>query len=469
MQFIQGQHVHFVGIGGAGLSAIARILLERGFRVSGSDQYPNPLTDALARDGATVYKGHDAAHVQGADMVIISSAIKGNPEIEAARAAGIPVYKRQDIMAALMHGMYVIAVAGTHGKTTTTALITHLLREVGADPSYIVGGVMANTRTNAGVGKGDVFVIEADEYDNMFLGLRPNVIVLTSLEYDHPDFFETPADMLASFRRFLALLPPDGHVFANTDDTLMRDLLADFGGTVGSYGFNESAAYRAANVYVDMDGYTVFDVLARDGNPPDYTRMGTARLAMPGRHNVLNALGALFAASIETVGVGKLMSKQVYDALETFSGTGRRFEVRGAHDGVIIIDDYAHHPTAIKATLTAARERYVGHNVWAVWQPHTFSRTRELVEEYATAFDAADAVLITDVYAAREPAPSGLTVTEFTAGMVSKIAHRNVTHTPSFDDALRALEAAHGPSVIVIMSAGDAPQIGIRYLEDKTS
>jgi len=468
MQFIQGQHIHFVGIGGAGLSAIARILLERGFRVSGSDHYPNQLTDALTRDGATIYKGHDAAHIHGADMVIISSAIKDNAEIEAAHVAGIPVYKRQDIMAALMDGMHVIAVGGTHGKTTTTALITHLLREVGLDPSYIVGGVMANTKTNAGVGTGDIFVIEADEYDNMFLGLRPNVIVLTSLEYDHPDFFKTPADMLDSFRRFLALLPAEGHVFANVDDALMRQLLADFGGTVGTYGLSESTAYRAANVYVDMDGYTVFDVQARDGDSAEYTRMGTARLALPGRHNVSNALGALFVANMETAGLGGLIAKNIYDALETFSGTGRRFEVRGERDGVIVIDDYAHHPTAIKATLTAARERYVGHSVWAVWQPHTFSRTRELLDEYATAFDSADAVLITDVYAARETPPNGFTVTEFTAGIVGKIAHRNVTHSPTFEDALRALESARGPAVIVIMSAGDAPQIGIRYLEDKS-
>jgi len=339
---------------------------------------------------------------------------------------------------------------------------------VGLDPSYIVGGVMANTKTNAGVGTGDIFVIEADEYDNMFLGLRPNVIVLTSLEYDHPDFFKTPADMLDSFRRFLALLPAEGHVFANVDDALMRQLLADFGGTVGTYGLSESTAYRAANVYVDMDGYTVFDVQARDGDSAEYTRMGTARLALPGRHNVLNALGALFVVNMETAGLGGLIAKNIYDALETFSGTGRRFEVRGERDGVIVIDDYAHHPTAIKATLTAARERYVGHSVWAVWQPHTFSRTRELLDEYATAFDSADAVLITDVYAARETPPNGFTVTEFTAGIVGKIAHRNVTHSPTFEDALRALESARGPAVIVIMSAGDAPQIGIRYLEDKS-
>lgn len=465
MQFTQGQHIHFVGIGGAGLSAIARILLERGFRVSGSDHYPNVLTDALAHDGATVYAGHDAAHIQGADMVIISSAIKDNPEIEAARAAGIPIYKRQDIMAALMDGLHVIAVAGTHGKTTTTALITHLMRETGFDPSYIVGGIMSNTKTNAGVGKGDIFVIEADEYDNMFLGLRPDVIVLTSLEYDHPDFFKSPQDMVDSFRRFVDLLRPNGHIFANIDDPLMRVLLDSYNGLVGTYGFSENALYRAANIYVDMDGYTVFDVLARDVNQPEHTRMGTVRLALPGRHNVLNALAALFTATIEGIGRPNLISRQIYDALEIFTGTGRRFEVRGQRGGVIVIDDYAHHPTAIKATLSAARERYAGHSIWAVWQPHTFSRTRELLEEYALAFDAADHVIVTDLYPARELPPEGVTTTQFTAGIVSKIQHRSITHAPTFDQAVDALQAAQEPAVIVIMSAGDAPQVGIRYLE----
>ena len=211
MTLTPGQHIHLVGIGGAGLSAIARILLGQGYTVSGSDRTPNTLTDALARDGATIYAGHDAANIAGADALIISSAVKPDQvEVAAAQANGIAVYKRADIMADLMRGKRVIAVAGTAGKTTTTAMITHILLETGKDPSYIIGGVLSTTGTNAGVGKGDAFVVEADEYDNMFLGLRPNIAVVTNVEWDHPDFFKTPEDMQRSFEQFVSLLPDDG-------------------------------------------------------------------------------------------------------------------------------------------------------------------------------------------------------------------------------------------------------------------
>ena len=206
-----GQHIHLVGIGGAGLSAIARILLGQGYRVSGSDRTLNLLTDALARDGATIYAGHDPANITGADALIVSSAIQPDQvEIAAALAGGIPVYKRAHIMADLIMGKQVIAVAGTAGKTTTSAMITHILLETGKDPSYIIGGVLSTTGTNAGVGKGDVFVIEADEYDNMFLGLHPNIAIITNIEWDHPDFFKTPEDMQHSFEQFIRLLPEDG-------------------------------------------------------------------------------------------------------------------------------------------------------------------------------------------------------------------------------------------------------------------
>src|SRR5664279_5012593 len=222
---IPGQHIHLVGIGGAGLSAIARILIGQGYTVSGSERTPNALTDALARDGATIYAGHAAANVTGADALIVSSAIQPDQvEIAAAQAAGVPVYKRADIMADLMTGKRVIAIAGTAGKTTTTAMITHILLETGKDPSYIIGGMLSTTGENAGVGTGDAFVVEADEYDNMFLGLRPNIAVVTNVEWDHPDFFKTPEDTQHTFEQFVNLLPDDGTLIVGTDDTGGRKL-----------------------------------------------------------------------------------------------------------------------------------------------------------------------------------------------------------------------------------------------------
>jgi UDP-N-acetylmuramate--alanine ligase len=472
MHFTPGQHVHFVGIGGYGLSAIARILLERGYTVSGSDRTPNALTDALARDGATIYAGHDAANINGADLLIVTSAVpraSDHPEIGAAQAAGIPVYRRSEIMAALMDGHYVIAVAGTHGKTTTTAMIVHLLRTVGVDASYIVGGVMKNTGTNAGVGSDDVFVVEADEYDHMFLGLRPNMIVLTSIEFDHPDFFESVEQVVESFRQFVALLPPEhSQLIACTDYPLVQQVAAEFPGVVGAYGFEPPVIFHPGDVVYGADGVTSFTIEALDVNSQTLETVGRARLVLSGRHNVLNATAALFATIMEVAGRPHVLAKYVYDALESFAGTGRRLEVRGTVGGVTVIDDYAHHPTAIREVLWGLRQRYPDTPLWAVWQPHTFSRTSTLLDGYAAAFADVDHVLMTDVFAAREQPPDGQTLTGYSAQVAAAIKHPDVTHTPSLDDAARHLVGhVTGPAVIIIMSAGDAPKIGEAFLHQR--
>jgi UDP-N-acetylmuramate--alanine ligase len=472
MHFSPGQHIHFVGIGGYGMSAIARILLERGYTVSGSDRTPNALTAALARDGATIYAGHDASNITGADMLIVTSAVNrasDHPEIGAAQAAGIPVYRRRDIMAALMEGHYVIAVAGTHGKTTTTAMIVHLLRTVGVDASYIVGGVMKSTGTNAGVGSDDVFVIEADEYDHMFLGLRPNMIVLTSIEFDHPDYFESVDDVVSAFRQFVALLPAEhAQLIACTDYPLVQQVAADFPGTVGAYGFEPPVIFHPADVVYGADGVTSFAIEALDVNSQTLEKVGQARLKLAGRHNVLNATAALFATIMEVAGRPRILAKHVYDALESFEGTGRRLEERGTVGGVTVIDDYAHHPTAIREVLWALSVYRPDRPLWAVWQPHTFSRTSALLDDYAAAFGDADHVLVTDVFAAREQPPAGQTVSGFSAQVAAAIQHPDVTHTPSLDDAVRHLLAhVTGEAAIVIMSAGDAPKIGEAFLRER--
>lgn len=468
MQFSTGQHVHFVGIGGIGLSAIARVLLERGYRVSGSDRARNALTDALARDGATIYEGHHADNIDGADMVIISSAVRNNPEVIEAESLDIPVYKRQDIMAALLAHRRVIAVAGTAGKTTTTALIAHILTTCGKPAGYIVGGVMGNTGTNAANGNGRDFVVEADEYDNMFHGLRPNLALITNIEYDHPDFFKDEAALFASFEKFTDQLTPDGALLLCADDAGTRQLYQQQrrGHT---YGLSEDAHYRAQNIRQDADGFTLFDVTwaawmtSDDGKPTKHHLMGTVRLPMSGTHNIQNALGALIVATRFC----HLPFEQAAAALETFQGTGRRFEQLGEAGGVTVIDDYAHHPAKIRATLQGARSRYPQHAIWAIWQPHTYSRTQTLLHDFETAFQDADHVLVTDIYAARELPIKGIDG----ASVAQRIQqqHKSVNFVASFDDAVALLlENVQNPAVVVVMSAGDANQIGKNYLAEQT-
>lgn len=479
MQFTpELRHIHFVGIGGAGLSAIARVLMQRGYHVSGSDRTLSPVTQRLAEEGAIIYAGHDAANIRGADMVIISSAIHNNPEVEAAITSRIPVYKRRDIMAALMEGRHVVAVAGTHGKTTTTAMIVHLLSELGVNPGYIVGGMMHNTGTNAADGGGSVFVVEADEYDNMFHGLRPNTIVLTSVEWDHPDFFKTEAELFQSFDTFVGLLSRQtGALIACADDeNTMRLFQRHEVPGSHTYGLEmalpspNSSHYFAEHMRLNEKGETLFDVYVRAAEDrtedlplpeavkplPEY--LGTGRLMLAGQHNILNALAALIVAHR----LGKTFS-QALDALTTFRGTGRRFEVMGQADGVTVINDYAHHPTAIRAMLSAARNRYPDHQIWAVWQPHTYSRTLTLLDAYSRSFADADAVLVTPVYAAREATPEA-----FDPSSVSRaIRHPVVYAADSLENATELLLAeVESPAVVMIMSAGDAPRIGELFLAE---
>jgi UDP-N-acetylmuramate--alanine ligase len=474
------QHIHLVGIGGSGLSAIARVLLGQGYKVSGSDRTPNALTEALARDGATIYTSHDASYVNGADALIITSAVKDDHvEVAAGRAAGIPVYKRQDIIADLMEGKTVIAVAGTKGKTTTTSMIVHILRECGKDPSYIVGGVMGNTGTNAGVGQGDVFVIEADEYENMFLGLKPDIAIITNIEWDHPDFFKTPEEMVEAFKKFVEVVTPRqidvkfrGALIVNADDPGISSIEHYLEALAIKNPFYEGWAIRydllkygmdyltnddwvAENVRVDAHGTTCFEVfLPLQGFP---LLCGSVCLKLPGLHNVYNALAALLVA--ERVWV---RFEEAAKALESFIPPARRFELRADVGRIAIIDDYAHNPMSICAVLDAARQRYPDRQIWAVWQPHTYSRTQALFDDFVTAFEKADHVLVTDIYAAREQPIEGVT----SAAVVAVMQHPDARHTPTFANAVAALrQSVKAPAAIIIMSAGDAPQIGVDYLK----
>ncbi|MCA9915741.1 MAG: UDP-N-acetylmuramate--L-alanine ligase, partial [Anaerolineae bacterium] len=450
MRFIPGQRVHIIGIGGTGMSAIARVLLRRGVLVSGSDMNLNEMTSALEREGATIYKGHTASNISGADALIATSAVPdSHVEIAAARQKGIPVYRRSDVMGALMVDQVGIAVAGTHGKTTTTSMIVHILKSAGHDPTYIVGGVMANTGTNAEVGDGKAFVIEADEYGHMFHGLRPRIALLTSVEWDHPDFFPTPQTLQESFMKFVNLLPEDGVLVACVDDAGAANIAQKSAAKVITYGTQDRAQWRAVNI--QQDGAVTQYNVEHEG-----ASLGEIQLAIPGQHNVLNSLAALIVAHNQGISF-----KDAAAALASFRGAGRRFDLRSDTGEIAVIDDYAHHPTAIRVTLEAARSRYPDREIWAIWQPHTYSRTKQLWHDFLTAFAAADHVLVTEVYAARETDTLGIRSADF----VEALAHESKFHAPTLTDAVEILEeAVKAPAAILILSAGDAPQIGIDYL-----
>ncbi|HML22967.1 MAG TPA: UDP-N-acetylmuramate--L-alanine ligase, partial [Aggregatilinea sp.] len=423
-----GQHIHIIGIGGFGMSAIARVLLQRGFVVSGSDLHANNLTRELQANGATIYEGHAAENVGGADVVAISSAVPdSNPEVAAARAQGIPVLRRRDLLGELMANRTGIAVAGTHGKTTTTALLAHTLIEAGRDPTYIVGGVMQNTGTNAGVGKGPEFVIEADEYDRMFLGLRPKIAVVTNVEHDHPDCYPTWGEMAAAFQAFTHLLPPDGLLVVCADDEPAFALGRErwrMDGPVSSYGTGTTSGdWTATEIEPDPAGGMRFNV--RRGGQFGAVA-GNVHLALDGHHNVQNALAVITVAS--HLGVP---FETIAAALSSFMGTQRRGETLGQAGGVTVISDYAHHPTAIRVTLEAHRQRPGVRDLWAVWQPHTYGRMRALATDFTWCFSRADHILVTDVYSVREEITPGLDARGM-ADLIRPTDHPDARYTGAF-------------------------------------
>jgi UDP-N-acetylmuramate--alanine ligase len=451
-------HVHFIGIGGSGLSAIARLLLESGYTVSGSDRVMSPFADEIRKAGATVYIGHHPRNLKGADWIVRSAAImEDNPEFKAALNSGIPVYKRADFLGEWMADKMGIAIAGTHGKTTTTAMTAWVLSELGRDPSFIVGGVVNNLGVNARAGKGSVFVIEADEYDNMFLGLKPRIEVVTSLEHDHPDFFPTFETMLESFRAFVDLLAEDGTLIACVGDPGASEMIVHarrVGKNVIGYDIqgedtmNSPLWVTAREVKPNQQGGYSFVASSNLGSAG--LESVEVHLRVPGRHNVRNALAVL--AIIDVLGLSREKAAQ---ALSEFIGAGRRFQLRGEVNGIRIYDDYAHHPTEIMATLEGARARYPEARIWAVWQPHTYSRTKTLFMDFARAFQDADEVIVTEVYAAREPKE------DFTsAEVVSAMPNLSARYMETLPDVtLYLLQHLQPGDVVLVLSAGDADQI----------
>jgi len=388
--------VHFVGIGGSGMSGIAEVMLSLGYAVQGSDLKANKQTRRLEEQGATVFIGHAKDHVSSADAVVVSSAVdETNPEVLAARSLRLPVVQRAEMLAELMRFRYSIAVAGTHGKTTTTSLVASVLAEGGLDPTFVIGGRLKSADANARLGQGDYLVAEADESDASFVHLKPMLAVVTNIDADHMSTYDGSVDRLRDgFVEFLHNLPFYGLAVLCIDDPGVREVLGRVGRSVVTYGFDEAADVRAENLVFEA-GVTRFDV--RRGDKPALS----ISLRLPGRHNVQNALAAVAVA--EELAIA---DDSVVQALESFEGIDRRFQTLGeietAAGPVLLVDDYGHHPTELAATLAAARSGWPERRVVLVFQPHRYSRTRDLMDDFAQALSDTDVLIVLDVYAAGE-------------------------------------------------------------------
>lgn len=432
---LTGKRIHVIGAGGTGMSPISLVLSELGALVSGSDRAYSEYTERLKKAGVEVKVPQSAENVHGAEMVVYSSAVKAdNPELAEAVRLGIPAMKRRDFLKLLLKGRKVIAFAGSHGKTTTSSMMVWTLRKLGIDAGFILGSMLRSLGTNAAAGSDELFVIEADEYDRMFLGIHPYCAVLTRVEYDHPDCFPTREIYFDAFRDFLAQTVPDGKIFLNGEDG-NQDRFAEERAV--RYGCEADDRYRATDLSLGENGCYRF---VFDGQYP-------VELQIPGKHNVYNA-----AAVLAVCGELKLDLTKAAAALGTFGGVGRRFEVTEWPQNLTTVDDYAHHPTEIRATLAAARERFAGRRIWAIWQPHTYSRTRELLDDFAGSFSDADELIVTDIYAAREKK------TDFgLEDVLRAIRHPHCHPSMNNDETVSLLVSGLQPGdVVVTLSAGDA-------------
>ncbi len=460
---------HIVGIAGAGMSAIAHVLLDQGHTVSGSDMQRNPLADALAARGATIFAGHDAAHVAGADALVVTSAARpGHAEIVAARERGMPVLKRADLWREWSAQRDVVAVAGTHGKTTTTAMIALALAQAGLAPGFLIGGETPDFERNASWGDPRApLVIEADEYDRTFLALTPRVAVITNVEWDHVDIYPTPTDYDDAFRAFAGAVPEGRNLIVCGDDPGALRAIADRPDAV-QYGIDDAVArdpvscrrslldWMAANVQAGAGG-THFEVWRYDRRSLATRSLGQCGIRLHGAHNVRNALAAL--AAVTQLGVAPSIA---LPALAAYRGARRRFELKGEAGGVTVIDDYAHHPTEVGATLAAARSRFAGRRIVAYLQPHTYSRTRALLDEWATAFGDADVVLIGAIYAARESDTLGVD----SAALVRRLDHPHARATGGLERAVAdLLDLLQPGDVLLTLGAGDGYKVGEMILE----
>jgi UDP-N-acetylmuramate--alanine ligase len=448
--FTTSQHAHFIGIGGIGMSGIAEILLSLGMKVSGSDLRRGPATDRLAQLGATIYEGHQAAHVAGATVVVASSAVGfDNPEVIAAQAGKIPVIQRAEMLAELMRLKYGIAIAGMHGKTTTTSMVASVLTAGGLDPTVVVGGRVDALGSNARLGTTQYLVAEADESDRSFLKLSPILAVVTNLDREHMDCYRDMADVEQAYLSFMDKVPFYGAITACLDNPQLAAILPRAHRRIFTYGIAAEADFHLEFLATSGGAYARFIVTTAAGP------IGPFELHVPGRHNVLNATAAVaIACQLE------VPPEKIAEGLRNFRGVDRRFQHRGSARGVAVVDDYGHHPTEIRATLAAARE--CGYRrIHVVFQPHRFSRTLDLMEEFSSAFAAADTVLVLPIYAASETPIPGVTA-ELLAGRIQGPA---VHYAPEFGAAIKMVSAeVREGDLILTLGAGSVSQLAPQIL-----
>ena len=449
--FATSQHAHFIGIGGIGMSGIAEILLNQNMRVSGSDLRRSPVTDRLAQLGAVIYEGHEAGHIAGATVVVTSSAVSAdNPEVVEAHARKIPVIQRAEMLAELMRLKYGIAIAGMHGKTTTTSMVASVLTAGDLDPTVVVGGRVDALGSNARLGSTQYLVAEADESDRSFLKLSPILAVVTNLDREHMDCYHDMEDVERAFLAFMDRVPFYGAVTACIDNSLLAAILPRAHRRVFTYGTAREADYRLEPLPGDALCNSRFQVVTASG------ALGPFELHVPGRHNVLNATAAVAIAHQLQVPADRIAA-----GIRNFRGVDRRFQLRGQARGISVVDDYGHHPTEIKATLAAARE--CGYKrIHVVFQPHRYTRTADLMDRFATAFTDADSLFILPIYSASEQPIPGVTAER----LVERIEGPNVQFVPDFPSAIDAVTAAASEGdLILTLGAGNVSQLAPQIVD----
>jgi UDP-N-acetylmuramate--alanine ligase len=457
--FAKIQRIHFVGIAGIGMSGIAEVLLNLGYKVSGSDLKSSGVTERLASFGASIFEGHRAKNMAGAEVVVVSSAVKDdNPEIVEARAQHIPVIQRAEMLSELMRLKYGIAIAGMHGKTTTTSMVAAVLAAGNLDPTIIVGGRIDAIGSNARLGKSQYLVAEADESDRSFLRLSPILAVVTNIDREHMDCYRNMRDVKQAFLDFMDRVPFYGMVVVCNDDPRLRRLFPQIRRRTLTYGTRKGSDFRIKSP----------DAQAKSAEKPFLSRfhviyrgadLGEFRLQVPGAHNVLNATAAI------AVGIGlDLKPEQIAGALESFRGVDRRFQLRVTVGGVSVIDDYGHHTTEIRATLAAARQCGFS-KIHVIFQPHRYTRTRDLIVEFGTAFQDADTLAVLDIYAASEPPIEGITGASL-ASHIKEAGGKDARYTASFAEAAdQVTHLAQAGEMILTLGAGSVSQLGPMILE----
>lgn len=454
--FGRTKHIHMVGIGGIGMSGIAEILLIRGYTISGSDNSESETTDRLKELGATIYKEHEASNIEGSDVVVYTSAVKATENIETreAMARQIPVIKRSEMLAELMRMKYGISIAGTHGKTTTTTMTGHVVQDGGFDPTIVVGGrVHSFDKTNAVVGKGDIIIVEADEYDRTFLRLSPSMAVITNIEAEHLDIYKDLDDVKEAFIEFANKVPFYGVVIVCLDDANVRSILPEIDRRSITYGFNPQARLRAIDVKQNAFKST-FTILFEN------KELGKVSIHSPGEHNIKNALASV-AVGLEL----GMKFKKIKSGLERFQGVFRRFQPKLEQENLIVIDDYAHHPTEVKATIEGARVGWKDRRIVAVFQPHLYSRTQQMYREFGLSFFDAEVLVVTDVYPAREEPIEGVTG-KLISDTAKQYGHRNVHYVEDKTRLPEKLnELVQDGDIVITMGAGDIYRYGEQFAD----